>query len=318
MATRKVPFGWWPLKRTGGSFSMTNSLMPAAGQPLLRTLAFCAMAVGAMLCLTQQVIAAEVEFCPATVAHITAFHAALDDRSPAFADTLFGITLRGQHARSVATSLVVYTDDASYAVKFPSLPLRKTTHPASVAGKTVSITTYDSDPVFIRFDRPTPVRYLWVSGASAGKEKPVSCPTQPSSNDRSAKFGPFTTPVPDLRLDALVRSTTRSEKNTFDATLTGKLTAPTCSQPNQEPRTVTRIMPEFPEIARQQGLRGTTTVKVEVDSTGKTVGSSVYASSGSKLLDDVALSAAAANAYAPATFMCVPIVGSYLFVVDFQ
>ncbi len=77
-------------------------------------------------------------------------------------------------------------------------------------------------------------------------------------------------------------------------------------------------MPEFFEITRQQGLRGTTAVKVEVDSTGKAVGSSVYVSSGSTLLDDVALSTASANAYAPATFTCVPIVGSYLFVIDFQ
>lgn len=285
---------------------------------LLRTLVFCAMAPGLMLGLAQQATAADVEFCPATVAHVTAFHAPPDDRSPAFADTLFGVTLRAQHARSVATGLVVYSDAASYVVNLPPLPLQKTTRPYSVAGRTFPITTYDSDPVFIRFDRTTPVRYVWVSGASVGRETPVSCPTQPSSNDRSAKSSPLTTPVLDPRIDALVRNSTPSRQNTFDATLTGKLTAPACSQPNQEPRTLTKMRPEFPEIARQQGLRGMTAVKVDIDSAGKAVGSSVYVSSGSGLLDNVALSTAAASAYAPATFMCVPIVGSYLFVVDFQ
>ncbi len=47
---------------------------------LLRTLVFCAMAPGLMLGLAQQAIAADVEFCPATVAHVTAFHVPTIDR----------------------------------------------------------------------------------------------------------------------------------------------------------------------------------------------------------------------------------------------
>ncbi|MDQ6932869.1 MAG: TonB family protein [Candidatus Eremiobacteraeota bacterium] len=122
----------------------------------------------------------------------------------------------------------------------------------------------------------------------------------------------------DASSDASIRKSLPSKGNTVTGRYTGQLVPPTCSQSNREARALTRIAPEFPEISRQRGLRGTAVVKIDLDSTGKSVGSSVYVGSGSSILDAVALSAAAANTYAPATFMCAPIVGSYLFVVEFR
>ncbi len=274
--------------------------------------------IGAMFVLAQEGNAAEVDFCPATVAHITAFHAPPDNKSAAYADSLFGITLQAQHPRSVIARLILASGSETYSASVPQVALKAVKRLFLAAGHTIDKTLYESAPVFIRFDRSRPLRYAWVEQASIGGEKPVRCPTQPASNDRSGAGQPFTTSTLDSRSDASIRNSLPSKDNTVVAEYTGQLIPPTCSQANHEARALTRIPPEFREIPRQQGLRGTAVVKIDLDSSGKAVGSSIYIESGSPLLDAAALSAAAANAYAPATFMCVPIVGSYLFVVDFR
>ncbi len=147
--------------------------------------------IGAMFAFAQQGNAAEVEFCPATIAHVTAFHAPPDDKSPAYADPLFGVTLQALRPRPVAAHLVLATQNETYSATLPQLAFKAVKRHFLAAGRTVNKTSYETAPVFIRFDRPTPVRYVWVDQASAGGEKPVGCPTQPASNDRSAAHQPF-------------------------------------------------------------------------------------------------------------------------------
>jgi TonB family protein len=73
----------------------------------------------------------------------------------------------------------------------------------------------------------------------------------------------------------------------------------------------------MPEIATQQGLQGTTQVKVTLDSKGNVTDVSVYKSAGAAVLDQAALKAAKQTAYTPEIVDCVPTGGSYIFRADF-
>ena len=78
------------------------------------------------------------------------------------------------------------------------------------------------------------------------------------------------------------------------------------------------IEPEYPELARQQALTGTTQVKVTLAESGAVTDAQVYASSGSPALDAAAVAAARRSTYAPEIDDCRPRAGSYLFRAEFS
>jgi TonB family protein len=75
---------------------------------------------------------------------------------------------------------------------------------------------------------------------------------------------------------------------------------------------------EYPEIAREQGAVGSTLVKVSIDVAGNAVDGNIFKSSGSAVLDQSALRAAAASHYNPAIVDCIKTPGSFLFRADFD
>jgi protein TonB len=79
-----------------------------------------------------------------------------------------------------------------------------------------------------------------------------------------------------------------------------------------------QVDPDYPDMARQQGIEGTTQVKVSLDATGAITGATVYKSAGNIQLDNAAIAAAKASKYAPEIVNCVKTAGSYLFRADFS
>ncbi len=93
---------------------------------------------------------------------------------------------------------------------------------------------------------------------------------------------------------------------------------PSCAVPNADAAVKGQpVTPDMPEIATQQGLQGTTQVKVTLDSKGNVTDVSVYKSAGAAVLDQAALKAAKQTAYTPEIVDCVPTGGSYIFRADF-
>lgn len=93
---------------------------------------------------------------------------------------------------------------------------------------------------------------------------------------------------------------------------------PSCAVPNADAATKGEpVQPDYPDIARQQGLAGTTQVKVALDAKGNVTDVSVYKSAGAAVLDQAALKAARQTAYTPEIVDCVPTGGVYLFRADF-
>lgn len=95
-------------------------------------------------------------------------------------------------------------------------------------------------------------------------------------------------------------------------------TAPACSDPNAEAKTLIAIAPDSASGDVAAGSNVTAMIKVDLDANGQVVGVSVYASTGSIELDQAALRAARESTYAPETRDCQPVAGSYLFKVEFS
>jgi protein TonB len=94
-------------------------------------------------------------------------------------------------------------------------------------------------------------------------------------------------------------------------------TKPSCSQPHVDPTTKNAVLPDYPEIAREQGASGTAEVKVTLDANGAVLAASIQQGTGSKVLDDAAIVAAKASTFSPEIDNCQPVGGVYLFRADF-
>lgn len=93
---------------------------------------------------------------------------------------------------------------------------------------------------------------------------------------------------------------------------------PSCAVPNADAAIKGQaVEPDYPDIARQQGLQGTAQIKVTLSAQGSVTGVTVYKSAGSAALDQAALNAAKQTSYTPEIVNCVPTGGSYLFRADF-
>ncbi len=121
-------------------------------------------------------------------------------------------------------------------------------------------------------------------------------------------FGPITPPIgpigPDPGPTGPVEPTTAP--------------GPVCTAPDVAARALDPVTPDTPELAQEQGLTGTTQVKVTIDVAGAVTDVSVYRSSGSTLLDAAALRAARESTYKADIRNCEAVSGSYLFTATFQ
>jgi protein TonB len=92
---------------------------------------------------------------------------------------------------------------------------------------------------------------------------------------------------------------------------------PSCAKPHVDAQIVRAIEPEYPLLAQQQGLIGTTQIVVTLAETGAVIDARVYAGSGSLVLDEAALAAAKRSTYSSEIDDCKRVGGSYLFRAEF-
>jgi protein TonB len=90
-----------------------------------------------------------------------------------------------------------------------------------------------------------------------------------------------------------------------------------CTQPTAQATTVTAALAERPQIAEDRQMSGTAYVQVNTDEAGNLMDASILKSSGEYVLDSAALQAAKESTFRPEVRNCVPVAGSYIFIVDF-
>ncbi len=93
---------------------------------------------------------------------------------------------------------------------------------------------------------------------------------------------------------------------------------PSCAQPHVDAAVTRAVEPDYPELARRQGVTGTTQIKVTLADSGAVTDAQVYVSSGSSALDAAAIAAARRSTYAPEIVDCRQRAGSYLFRAEFS
>jgi TonB family protein len=76
--------------------------------------------------------------------------------------------------------------------------------------------------------------------------------------------------------------------------------------------------PLYPPVARQAGESGRVIVRISLNPDGSVASAGVFKSSGFADLDQSAINAAIATRYVPATFLCEPVAGDYVFAADFN
>jgi TonB family protein len=90
-----------------------------------------------------------------------------------------------------------------------------------------------------------------------------------------------------------------------------------CVSPNTSAGIAGDAFFEAPSITAAQGLTGTSTVKVQLSSTGALLSNSLFASSGNRWMDEAALRSARMSRFSPEVRNCERVGGTYLYAVEF-
>lgn len=90
-----------------------------------------------------------------------------------------------------------------------------------------------------------------------------------------------------------------------------------CVSPNISAGIAGDAFYETPSIITAQSLTGTSTVEVQLSSTGALLSNSLYASSGNRWMDEAALRSARMSRFTPEVRNCERVGDTYLYAVEF-
>ncbi len=76
---------------------------------------------------------------------------------------------------------------------------------------------------------------------------------------------------------------------------------------DEDPVPIRQVLPEYPEFAREAGMRGTVKVRVVIDENGRVIDASVFESDASAILEKAAVEAARKWLFKPAMQRDVPV-----------
>lgn len=171
-----------------------------------------------------------------------------------------------------------------------------------------------SPTVVVTMPSKVAVRYAYIDSYKAGKGPAVDCATDPYSVAIMGAQNKMAF-LDARKWSSLVFPDAKAPR--FSAAYRGPLPPLSCGKPYIEASIARVVQPFYPEGA-SSFEPVTVQIEVYVDSRGRAVKTMLWQSSGSKNIDASAEVAAKATEYAPRTFLCVPIVGRYLFRADFK
>jgi len=229
----------------------------------------------------------------------------------------YGATLRSKEQGTADVMLTLFSDVASYTVTIPHVVFDRKVEP--LPGRT-GPDFYVASPTFVSLPQPDALVMLRVDFIPGEHETPPPCLpafTRSDSSAPSATMPPVpSSPVREELKGLLLELFPRSHPEV--ATMVERHSPLACAQPNAYARTLEIAHAAYPAAARAVGATGRVTVKVDLLPSGAVASVVVYRSSGDDYLDGAALRAAALSKYAAELYRCLPISGTYLFVVDFS
>ena len=255
---------------------------------------------------------AATEFCAASAFKVLPIHTPVSADGK---DTVFGYQLRAEAERTVIGILDIYSGGDLYEVPITSmhLTMKKQTIPVDGVTNDFSYPIFASSPLYFRFEKARKVDAVWVAAASTPDLKPVDCPTMP--------VAPATSPQPRAEKSEITDADIRSQVplDPARAVIQSHIDAGTCTTVYKDATMIRGATPDYPERARELGLGPVTVfVKIAVASTGSVIGAWIVGSSGEASVDRATLIAARGSQYAPASFLCLPVPGTYTFRANFR
>lgn len=161
---------------------------------------------------------------------------------------------------------------------------------------------FNSGPVLVTLPHATAVRYAYVDSYAIDGAAEQTCPSDPFNIEEAMRWAPAAPPLPS---SGVIR---------VAATLKQALPARACGKPFSDATIIRPYQPAGVPTTK----RLSSEVETFIDSDGHVVKTALYKSSGSPSADAQAIDAAQRTTYAPATLLCTPIVGRYLFRADFE
>jgi hypothetical protein len=188
----------------------------------------------------------------------------------------------------VSAHLTLIGDSEAYDVPLESIPVEG--KPFERASSTFLVT----------LPKTTAIRYAYVDSYSLDNGVSKSCATEPVKIETwsPSRWHPVAPQATSPRFAAVAK---------------GELPPIPCGKVFTE----AYVTQAFRPPGLNSNARVTAQVEVIVDSEGHPIQMWVHKSSGIEYADELATGAAQRSTYAPATFLCSPIVGRYLFRVDF-
>jgi hypothetical protein len=211
--------------------------------------------------------------------------------------TRYAVVFRAIETGRASGVVSLYAGNRRYDVPFHDV----------VALDTRDLTT-PATPVVVRFATPTVIDGAAVTSIDDNGLKPCA-----------PLFSPWSSAIPmnaqsaaDRRRYELLRARARTDTGL-------EVPSPaddpvSCAVPYRRPRTTYAFEPTSPF----RDAHGTSTILVMVGTDDRVLGGRVERSSGNTALDRVALDAAGRSRFVGSIFRCKPVIGIYLFTVDFN
>jgi TonB family protein len=215
-----------------------------------------------------------------------------------------------------AIRVVLYTGAATRANALVTFITTDTAYQATIAGVAMHAQTgggdYESDPVLVSFPKTVDVQFAYVDSYSLVDAPLAQCPSFVNQIDAYGSTPRGGTALPSLHKITTMPTMPRSFASVSATKFMG-LPALSCSSaytPSKMsllPHSDWSVQDEF--ASYYTGRSGMTAiVAIALDSNGKPIDIQLVQSSGNHVTDSEALDQARTETYAPAQFLCTPVV----------
>lgn len=280
---------------------------------------------------------AVTESCPARLATQSVSSTAGNSRGPG---TLFGFILSAYGPRTVSATLEFDTDQGWFSVGVPATALIEKDRHYTVGFARDTIRDWVSPVMYARFPLAVQVRHAWISSAAATGDGAfgwenlghIACSPPPPSMETSGNWRAisYTTSTrsggaltsQNITLDPKdedkLSQAPDPESRIIPVTASHALAQSNCDKPFVEASPRQIVAPGFPSAMMGSPFPGVVGIRIALNANGSLADAWVWATSGNRSYDDVALSAIRQSTYTGAIAYCGLVPSQYNAIISFE
>jgi hypothetical protein len=280
---------------------------------------------------------AVTESCPARLAAQAVSPTARNSQGPA---TLFGFELTAYGPRTVSATLEFDTDQGWFSLDVPAVTLAEKDRRYAVGFAHDTIRDWVSPVMYARFPSAVQVRHSWIFSAAATGDGPfgwqklgrVACSPPPPSmetygNLRAISYATSMRSGAAVTRESIILDSADEDKlaqtpdpssRVFPAAASPAMAQSNCDKPFVEASPRQIVAPGFPSSMVGSPFPGVVGIRIALNADGSLADAWVWATSGYRSYDDVALSAIHQSTYTGAVAYCGPVPSQYNALIRFE